>query len=163
MRGTGRVCAACIACQHDCKQTVEWAVLSAHAPLSGDCRCRIARSLLLCQCSLSPVMHRCTDEPVGVHFLWAPLYSQHGDRIQRYLAHRPSDRPLVVVAGILYHNVGSTVPPGCARGASFPWLTFVTLIVACSRLCKVRAQAFGPQADFIQTVHGLFTELTGKP
>ncbi len=53
---------------------------------------------------------------MGVHFLWAPLYSQHGDRIQRYLAHRPAGRPLIVVAGILYHNVGSTVPAGCAQG-----------------------------------------------
>ena len=55
---------------------------------------------------------RCTAEPVGVHFLWAPRYLQHGDRIQRYLAHRNASRPLIVVAGVLYHNVGSNVPPG---------------------------------------------------
>ena len=74
--------------------------------------------------SLEACESRCTAEPVGVHFLWAPLYSQHGDRIQRYLAHRNASRPLVVVGGVPYHNVGSTVPPGCcAESPLQPLLT----------------------------------------
>ena len=60
-------------------------------------------------------MDRCTEAPVSIHFLWAPLFSQHGDRVRRYLAHRNSSRPLVVVANVLYHNVAPDVPSGCAH------------------------------------------------
>ena len=74
-----------------------------------------AYSRRMCVClhvNVTCSLNRCTAEPVGVHFLWAPRYSQHGDRIQRYLAHRNASRPLIVVAGVLYHNVGRNVPPG---------------------------------------------------
>ena len=60
-------------------------------------------------------LDRCSEAPVSIHFLWAPLFSQHGDRVRRYLAHRNSSRPLVVVANVLYHNVAPKVPAGCTH------------------------------------------------